>query len=184
MVPYLRSRSCWARSPKAARLPMVPPSSFAQITTSSGWRVVIPRSLKVRTISIAESDPRSPSKFPPLGTESMCEPNRIGLSEASLPARRPKMFPPRRRGDRDPPPASAPWRRCGRLRPHQNKPRGSRHPQKCRRPGVRTCSAPQDVFANAPHQFGYRMLSSARTKVGQMQKRPAPRRLRSSDRVE
>ena len=30
---------------------------------------------------IAASDPRSPSKLPPFGTESMCDPNRIGGSD-------------------------------------------------------------------------------------------------------
>ena len=28
--------------------------------------------------SSAANDPRSPSKLPPVGTESMCDPNRIG----------------------------------------------------------------------------------------------------------
>ncbi len=41
----------------------------------------------------AESDPRSPSKLPPLGTESMCEPNRIGFSCGTEPSRRAKMLP-------------------------------------------------------------------------------------------
>jgi hypothetical protein len=40
----------------------------------------------------APSTPRSPSKLPPDGTESMCDPKRMGGSEESVPARRPKMF--------------------------------------------------------------------------------------------
>ena len=43
--------------------------------------------------AIAASEPRSPSKLPPLGTESMCEPNRIGGSAGVVPARRAKMLP-------------------------------------------------------------------------------------------
>src|SRR5690348_6353783 len=43
--------------------------------------------------SMADMEPRSPSKLPPLGTESMCEPKRMGLSELSLPGRMAVILP-------------------------------------------------------------------------------------------
>ena len=102
-----------ADRPRAARLPIVPPSSFDQMTTCSGCRVVTPWSCSVRTASIADSDPRSPSKLPPLGTESMWEPKRIGLSERSLPARVAKMFAAVSMRGSSPLHASGPWHTFG-----------------------------------------------------------------------
>jgi len=42
---------------------------------------------------MAASDPRAPSKLPPPGTESTCEPIMIGLRPATAPSRRAKMLP-------------------------------------------------------------------------------------------
>jgi hypothetical protein len=67
-------------------------SSWAQTTISSGWRVATPDARTVSSTSRAASVPRSPSKLPPLGTESMCEPNRIGGADACTPSRA-KMLP-------------------------------------------------------------------------------------------
>ena len=86
--------SAGSKCPAAARLPVRPllnakPSSFCQSTTSSGRRVVMLASLRVRMTSMAPRVPRSPSKLPPLGTESVWEPKRTGGSESPVPARRP-----------------------------------------------------------------------------------------------
>ena len=67
--------------PTTARDPLrpfgkVPPSSCAQTTTSTGWRVVRLVAAIARTTSMAASEPSVPSKLPPPGTESMCEPIR------------------------------------------------------------------------------------------------------------
>ena len=85
-------------SPATMRLPATPrlkatPSSDAQTTISSGWRVrTLPRVNASRT-PIDASVPRSPSKLPPDGTESMWEPNRIGARDGSAPGRCAKMLP-------------------------------------------------------------------------------------------
>ena len=42
---------------------------------------------------MAANVPTLPSKLPPSGTESMCEPKTIGGAPATLPARRPIRFP-------------------------------------------------------------------------------------------
>ncbi len=75
-----RSPAC--RSPATIRLPAVPRpkavlSSCAQITISHGCRGTSPAARLACTTSSAASVPRSPSKLPPVGTESMCEPKRI-----------------------------------------------------------------------------------------------------------
>jgi hypothetical protein len=63
------------------------------MTICNGCRVVTPRSFNVRMTSIADIEPKSPSKLPPLGTESMCEPKKIGFKFWSEPGRDPKIFP-------------------------------------------------------------------------------------------
>ena len=47
--------------PLTARLPYSPPSSFCQMTTCSGCRVVIPCSPNVCATSIADIEPTLPS---------------------------------------------------------------------------------------------------------------------------
>ena len=71
------------RTPTASLLPIVPPSSFCQTTTSSGWRSRTPCSRSDRATSMAPKLPTGPSKLPPSVTESTCEPMRIGGSAGS-----------------------------------------------------------------------------------------------------
>ena len=76
------SMSPACRSPATMRLAAVPMpnavlSSCAHNTISSGWRVWIFAACTAWSTSSAANVPRSPSKLPPVGTESMCEPNRI-----------------------------------------------------------------------------------------------------------
>ena len=44
-------------------------------------------------MAIPAAMPAMPSKRPPEGTESLCEPTRIALSDAHLPSRRPIRLP-------------------------------------------------------------------------------------------
>ncbi len=102
---HVRSRSPALRSPATMRLQAVPRpnavlSSCAHTTISSGRRVTTPAAATACSTSSAASVPRSPSKLPPLGTESMCEPSRIGGAVGGPPVRA-KMFPAAsRRGSR------------------------------------------------------------------------------------
>src|SRR6185295_9568584 len=73
------SKSPGRSTPAAAPLPAKVFSSSVQITIWSGCRVVMPRSSNVCMTSIADIEPKSPSKLPPPGTESICEPKRMGL---------------------------------------------------------------------------------------------------------
>ena len=50
-------------------------------------------SSRVWKISTAAMEPRAPSKFPPPGTESICEPIRFGFSPLTRPGRVATMFP-------------------------------------------------------------------------------------------
>ena len=52
----------------------------------------MPCSDNVWATSMAASVPSGPSKLPPEGTESTCDPKTMGFDAASRPARRPMMF--------------------------------------------------------------------------------------------
>ena len=95
------------------------------MTTCSGCRVVTPGRAACAPPRWPTAT-RSPSKLPPLGTESMWEPKRIGLSVGSVPARVAKMLAPCRCGARDRPHASGPWRSGGPRCPRRNTRSGSR----------------------------------------------------------
>ncbi len=69
------------------------PSSFVQLTISTGWRVVIDRSLSVRTSSSAARTPRAPSNLPPVGWLSRCDPIMTGGKLSSAPLRRANIVP-------------------------------------------------------------------------------------------
>ena len=76
----------------AVPMPNAVLSSCAHNTISSGWRVWIFAACTAWITSSAANVPRSPSKLPPVGTESMCDPNRIG-GWFGWPPNRAKMFP-------------------------------------------------------------------------------------------
>ena len=83
VIPFQTWFMSEIQSPATMRLPARPrlkatPSSFAQTTISSGWRVRRRAAVRASSTPNAASDPRSPSKLPPFGTESICEPKRIG----------------------------------------------------------------------------------------------------------
>src|SRR5215469_5982245 len=68
------------------------PSSLVKMAMATGCRVRIFSSLRVRIVSSAHSTPSWPSYFPPVGTESACEPI-MTRERPSSPARWPKMLP-------------------------------------------------------------------------------------------
>ncbi len=78
--------------------PMAPgwkrePSSLVQATAISGRRVLRPASSSASSASKADSTPYMPSKRPPVGWLSMCEPLITGSAWGSLPSRRTKRLP-------------------------------------------------------------------------------------------
>ena len=78
--------------------PMAPgwkrePSSLVQATAISGRRVLRPASSIASSASKADSTPYMPSKRPPVGWLSMCEPLITGSAWGSLPSRRTKRLP-------------------------------------------------------------------------------------------
>jgi hypothetical protein len=89
--------SAGVRSPATIPLPATPrpkaTASSADQIVSRGCRVVCATLSSASRTPIAATDPRSPSTFPPDGTESMCEPKRIGCADRSLPSRPPRMLP-------------------------------------------------------------------------------------------
>ncbi len=87
------SSSSGSTFPASARLPVFPPSSLGKITKWIGCLVARPTSASVQATSTAAIEPTWPSKFPPFGTESMCEPSTSGFSSGSVPARRPHRLP-------------------------------------------------------------------------------------------
>ncbi len=88
-----------SRSGRAnAAEPMAPgwkrePSSLVQATATSGRLVVTPASSRASSASKAASTPNMPSKRPPVGWLSMCEPLITGVAFASVPSRRTNRLP-------------------------------------------------------------------------------------------
>ena len=84
-----------SNSPASTRLPVFPPSSLEKMATSRECLVRWPASASRVAASKAAIEPTWPSKLPPPGTESMCEPNMRGGSEESRPALRAIRLPAR-----------------------------------------------------------------------------------------
>ena len=85
-------------SPANTAEPMVPgwkrePSSLVHATASIGRLVLMPASSSASSASNAASTPYMPSKRPPVGCVSMCEPDITGAALSSLPARRTNRLP-------------------------------------------------------------------------------------------
>src|SRR5699024_12821971 len=86
-----------ATNPIYALLPNTPlekraPSSSEKITTSYDFSGVYDEAFHASATSNAASTPSTPSKFPPEGTVSRCEPEAID-EVSSLPFNRPKTLP-------------------------------------------------------------------------------------------
>lgn len=93
-----RTRSSCESSPRMARLPSVAAekrldSSQRNKTTSRGRFGVKPSSRIERTVSIAARMPTIPSKLPPSGTLSPCEPNMTAGRLSSAPCTWPMTLP-------------------------------------------------------------------------------------------
>ena len=78
--------------------PMAPgwkrePSSLVQATAITGRLVLMPASSSASSASKAASTPNMPSKRPPVGWLSMCEPLITGRALASVPSRRTNRLP-------------------------------------------------------------------------------------------
>ncbi len=79
-----------AAAPCRCRTPCSPRAPTSPSRADAGSHA--PVACTACSTSSAASVPRSPSKLPPLGTESICEPNRIG-GRADAPSTRTKMLP-------------------------------------------------------------------------------------------
>src|SRR5690606_8208099 len=94
---HRRCRSSSRKEPATARLPSVATpkrldSSQRKTTTSRGYSVTMFRAAKRPTASSAHRTPTTPSYFPPLGTESTCDPVTTA-GPSRRPGRRPYKFP-------------------------------------------------------------------------------------------
>jgi hypothetical protein len=63
------------------------PSSFVQLTRTSGASVSMPSSSSRRMTSSPASTPSTPSNLPPVGCVSRCEPKATGARDGSRPGR-------------------------------------------------------------------------------------------------
>src|SRR5689334_10458381 len=91
----MSSRRLW---PANTAEPIAPgwkrePSSFVQATAITGRRVLIPASSSASSASNAASTPYMPSKRPPVGWLSICEPLITGGALPSAPSRRTNRLP-------------------------------------------------------------------------------------------
>ena len=68
------------------------PSSFIHATTSTGLVVTTPAALSASSTSSPATTPYTPSKRPPVGWESMCDPITTGSRSSCIPGRRTKRL--------------------------------------------------------------------------------------------
>src|SRR5699024_12391885 len=89
-------RSSLAVRPLSARLRVNPlctrdPSSSENIAISTGFSGTYPSCFHASTTSSADNTPKPPSKFPPFGTLSTCDPETIG-GKLFFPSTRPNTL--------------------------------------------------------------------------------------------
>ena len=86
-----RRRRCGCRRGRGRRRSLL---RAPRRPSRAGGACATPAASSASRTPSAPSDPRSPSKLPPFGTESMCDPKRIGGSVGlACPSRRAKMLP-------------------------------------------------------------------------------------------